>query len=686
MRLSKLTVLTGAVVSMGAVASAQFTDLQPGRNFPSSVSTFGGNHSENIDVGDVDNDGDLDVIVANGGDQGDQPNRIFINNGGAQGGTEGTFTQETNTRFAGIPNDTSRDCEFADIDNDGDLDIYISNRGGNTVGQTSRFYINDGNGFFTEETNTRWGSLISVPAGDQILGGNSGPFRDWSCDCDFADIDDDGDLDLFHSSYGPSLNGTRDSRIFINDGNGVFNEQWPWIDAGADIKTHTLDLDIVDLDGDLDFDIVMSSRDSQARIYMNNLYNPLAGSSQLYTDTTQVSLLNQGAALSGTSNYEGEFGDLDDDGDFDVWMKNYQNFTDKILFNLGTNGAGIVLFQETAAPIKGDPNQDENEIDLFDFDGDGDLDAFAANFSGTNRIYAGGNAQGGSIFGQYHRTGTTASGSQYSFPEVPTSGNNSITLDGEVADVDGDGDYDLLTSNDNGAANRLWTNALGIPDTHAPTFFLVDDTKTSGADMVIHAQLRDNAPYYLIAYYDVTLTYSVNGSPSTTIDMFSQGSQQFRGVVPGGVGNCVTYTIDATDDAGNSAAFAGSTGCGGSPWMDLGDALAGVSGDPALAGTGPLTSGSAGSLDLTNAAPSAIASLFVGLTDSPVPFKGGTLHPVPILTSITLTTSGSGTISLPFIWPAGIPGGFQFFTQFGISDTAAVKNVSLSNALSGTAQ
>ncbi len=683
MRPTLLTLVSISV--LGTSSGAQMTDLQPGRNYPTSVATFGGNHSENIDVGDVDNDGDLDVIVANGGDQGDQPNRIFINNGGMQGGTEGTFTQETNTRFAGVPNDTSRDCEFADIDNDGDLDIYISNRGGNTVGQPSRFYINDGNGFFTEETNTRWGSLISVPASDQVLGGGAGPFRDWSCDCDFADMDDDGDLDLFHSSYGPSLNGTRDSRIFMNDGTGVFNEQWPWIDAGGDIRTHTLDLDLVDLDGDLDFDIVMSSRDSQARIYMNNLYNPLAGSSQLYTDTTQVSLINQGATLSGTSNYEGEFADLDEDGDFDVWMKNYQNFTDKVLFNVGTNGAGIVLFEETSVPIKGDPNQDENEIDCLDFDGDGDIDCFAANFSGANRLYVGGNAQGGSVAVTYHRSGTTSGGSQYPHNEVPASGNNSITLDGEVGDMDGDGDYDILTANDNGAPNRYWENVLGIPDTHGANCHILDHSITVGNDVIVHTQLSDNAPYYLIAAYDVVMTYRVDGAAPVEVKMFSQGGQQFRGVIPDGVSaTCVEYTIVVNDDAGNATVLCQTIGACNA-FTDLGDALAGVNGDPLLSGSGPLVCDSANSLDLTNAAPSALASLFVGLADNPVPFKGGSLHPVPIFTVLTLSTSGTGAIALPFQWPQGVPLGFEFVTQFAIQDAAAVKNVALSNALLGTA-
>ena len=59
----------------------QLSDLQPGRNHPTAATAFGANDSENIDVADVDNDGDYDVGVCNGGDGAAAPNRIFINNG-----------------------------------------------------------------------------------------------------------------------------------------------------------------------------------------------------------------------------------------------------------------------------------------------------------------------------------------------------------------------------------------------------------------------------------------------------------------------------------------------------------------------------------------------------------------------------------------------------------------------------
>ena len=65
--------------AVAPLAAAQLADLQPGRNYPTSDEAFGADHSENAELGDVDLDGDLDVVVANGGDAGPRSNRIFIN-------------------------------------------------------------------------------------------------------------------------------------------------------------------------------------------------------------------------------------------------------------------------------------------------------------------------------------------------------------------------------------------------------------------------------------------------------------------------------------------------------------------------------------------------------------------------------------------------------------------------------
>src|SRR5262245_53260418 len=369
-----IALASAATVLLASHVHAQLADLQPGRNF-TAVMAFGAGHTENGDFGDVDNDGDLDCATANGGDAGDQLARIFINNG------TGTFTDQTSTRFAGFPVIGGRDIEFMDVENDGDLDVYISahSNGGASTGEASRFFINKGGvqngtvGFYQDETATRWGNLTSVPAGDQLCGGcNSGPFRDWSCDCDFGDLNDDGDNDLFFSSYGPGFNGNRDSRIFLNDGVGVFNELWPWTNATADSKTHTADMDLADFDGDFDLDVFMSSRNSQARVYMNNLYDPAPAATAPFEDITQVALIAQGAVIIGQANYETEYADVDGDGDFDAWMVNYNNNTERLLRNDGPVAGGF-KFTQVNGWIANDPIVDENEVDFGDYDNDGEI-------------------------------------------------------------------------------------------------------------------------------------------------------------------------------------------------------------------------------------------------------------------------------------------------------------------------
>ncbi len=703
MRFSVLSLMSGAaLVALATNAPAQLTDLQPGSNF-ANENNFGLNYSENIDPGDVDNDGDLDVLVANGGDQGAQPNRLFLNNAGLQGGTVGTFTEATSTRFAGAPNDTSRDGEFMDVDNDGDLDVYIANRGSTANGgEPSRFFINRGGlqagtiGFYTEETNARWGALVSVPVGDQVAGGNAGPWRDFSCDCDFADLNDDGHSDLFHSSYGPNIDSTRDSRIFTNNGSGVFNEMWPWANASADLKTHTIDFDPVDMDGDFDIDIVMSSRNSQARTYMNNLVNPLGTAA--FADITQSAFIATGATLSGQNNYEGECGDLDGDGDFDIWFKNYDGNTDRILVNNGFVAGVGYNFTKKTTWIKGDPNQDENEVDFADYDNDGDLDSFVANFSGTSPLYQCGLAQGlnPDTQGMYHNTGVAGTGNlATAFDENTGSWNLGTQLDADWADVDNDGDEDLLVANDQGQQNKLVRNILGVPDTHAPTFYKVQvqADKANGTSTVIHAEFRDNTCTEggggLTNFFPTFLKYSVNNGAEQSITMFHMGGMEVRGVIPAQTDAIVTYHVETSDLTGNTGVSSQLCFKQGAPvdlgtWADIGSGLAGVSGIPVLAGQGTQLAGCVCSITLSNAAASKPAGMFVGLVNNPTTFKGGLLVPVPYIFLINMPTNGSGGATLPFVWPTGLPSAFSIYYQFAIKDPAAVVGVSLSNCLQST--
>ena len=116
-------------------------------------------------------------------------------------------------------------------------------------------------------------------------------------------------------------------------------------------------------------------------------------------------------------------------------------------------------------------------------------------------------------------------------------------------------------------------------------------------------------------------------------------------------------------------------------WTNLGSALPGASGAPQLSGTGTLVAGAPASLSLSNAAPSALARLFISLSSTPTPFKGGTLVPVPPLSTLTVVTNAAGAMPLSLAaWPPGASGA-SFWFQYAIQDAGAVKGVALSNAL-----
>jgi hypothetical protein len=128
---------------------------------------------------DYDNDGDLDAYVTNYGAPAGLANRLYRNDGG-------TFTSITTGPIV-TDSDISLGSVWGDFDNDGDLDVYVTNDS-----QPGRYYANNGDGSFTSTTN----ALTNGPAHRGATAG---------------DYDNDGDLDIF--ADGPS--GSRS--LFRND-------------------------------------------------------------------------------------------------------------------------------------------------------------------------------------------------------------------------------------------------------------------------------------------------------------------------------------------------------------------------------------------------------------------------------------------------------------------------------------
>jgi len=144
---------------------------------------------------------------------------------------------------------------FADINNDGWIDIFACHDDA-----AGRLWGNDGTGSFVEAAS--WIDLNTVPASD-----NSGNYGSvWT------DFDNDGDLDLYIAKCRQGVNNPADPRrinaLYVNDGNGNFTEA-----AGAanlKIGAQSWTADFADIDNDGDMDCFITNHDVPSMLLLND--------------------------------------------------------------------------------------------------------------------------------------------------------------------------------------------------------------------------------------------------------------------------------------------------------------------------------------------------------------------------------------------------------------------------------
>ena len=249
---------------------------------------------ENERRGDVDRDGDWDLILAQ--DYNRRP-LLLINNG------SGVFSDQTVARLPNIAMGSAR-AQFGDIDNDGDLDILICNSGASRFATTGRprIFNNDGTGVFTDAPTTQFPSTALA---EQM-------------DCVFGDVDNDLDLD-FH--VGTRASGANSSQLWINNGAGTFAKLNPFV---TDATAYSYDFGDIDGDGDLDL-IGVNAGTSNAELLLRN--------SSLGTIWTNVS--TQISPNPTVDDNDSRFIDFDNDGDLDLLVAALGG-PDRIYRNNGT--------------------------------------------------------------------------------------------------------------------------------------------------------------------------------------------------------------------------------------------------------------------------------------------------------------------------------------------------------------
>jgi hypothetical protein len=232
-----------------------------------------GGYSETASWGDYDNDGLLDIYVTrSGATTGLRRNLLFHNDG------DNAFTKITT---GNVVTDAfvSRSVNWTDIDNDGDLDIFVTNQG---TTNNENIYRNNGGGIFEKIT---VGALVNN--GGATMSGSWG------------DYDNDGDLDVYLANDGS------DNALFRNDGSLNFTKIAD--DPVSMTNAHSFSSAWGDIDNDGDLDLFVTNAFTTAGRQLNFLYSNNG-------DGSFTKIATGAPATDLSWSYGCAFGDYDNDG------------------------------------------------------------------------------------------------------------------------------------------------------------------------------------------------------------------------------------------------------------------------------------------------------------------------------------------------------------------------------------
>lgn len=294
---------------------------------------------------------------------------------------------------------------WIDFDNDNDLDLFASSALGENV-----LYVNDGFFSFSKLVFTK-----SAAFPDATIA---------SYGATFADLDNDGFLDLFITHYDNRVGVP--NQLFINDGAGSFIEMTATSALSGKFQ-RTFCSSIIDYDGDLRPDIYTAEDRATINRLYHNANGVLADSSS--ESATDVVVNAMGIAI----------GDYDMDGDLDIYVSNTPEGNPM----LRNNGDGS--FTRVDSLIFVSYNRVAWGVNFLDYDNDMDLDLYVSGSTDIDRV-------------QSQLFGNNGLGIFQGYSGDSLLGDSTFSFANAIGDFNNDGYPDLVVNNKGPDSLMLWRN------------------------------------------------------------------------------------------------------------------------------------------------------------------------------------------------------------------------------------
>jgi hypothetical protein len=330
---------------------------------------------------DINQDGWVDFLITNYGND-----ILYINHNG-----EKFSTHQLDSKIQ--TNQWSTSCAFADLDNDGDLDLYVTryveyNLDGNNscqtngakgycnpeqyLGQTDGLYLNDGTGVFLEVGETHGVSIVKKDRGLGVV---------------ISDFDQDNDLDIYVANDGSA------NRLYINDGQGYFKDKG--LISGVAINQNglaeaSMGVALGDVDNNGYQDLIVSHFSMETNTaYLNK-------GKLLFSDSTNLLKLSQASYMF--MGWGLELKDFNNDGFEDLvvanghiheFIKNIdsrQSYEqeNQLFINQKQNQFQLTLF---ANPLSSSKNKSSRGLATADWNNDGRIDLAINNINDSLDVY-----------------------------------------------------------------------------------------------------------------------------------------------------------------------------------------------------------------------------------------------------------------------------------------------------------